>query len=694
MNFDDRLRSQLRAQSDDLSVTSEGIDGVRARSRRRKQQRTGGVMLATVAVALLAGGWIIGQSGDDGIQVATDGDGQGGAVADVSVTGAPANNMDIDDALPDAGTPLTLTPADTDNAPGGYNLYQTGRADGLYFVVSTAPGVTWEDNESNDYIRPDTFYTFDGSSWSQNNVGDRYVSSFDTGANGVLYAVSTGSPTDQSLEIGSSANGGRDWAWTEIDLSPMFGEDPATWPPYTVQFADRGDERLVVVHTNGNVDWDEATTLAIDNGAGIDRATQEVVNVDRNGIVWIDRFDGATFGFEQSPCEAGFSDAMSAFWDTEVTEPEFDFGEDRPISDAERQQIQAFEDASRARYSAAEAEALQSVARIPGCETFVKCTTEMNTRQNEISDLVSEVYAEMGIDLYSFESGMTDEQYARIDALYAEHETDLSDWVIDSGCEDIFPYMFEGEVTVTDEEMVEPEFNEQYASWESLGVNPPESWNEINRAFLVDGASVTDLGEVFGDQIGYLIDVETTADRWSVTFDSSTWTNNNFEESDQQYTRWTSIDGIDWSSETTATFDWNQAAALADGTTLSVNWTEAGSELVRRGPDGSANRLALADLAADFDTSQFELVNVKTGEYGAIAWAVKWPDFNEQSGESIGTYESIVLYSPDGVGWGATEVSDVEVVDVIVGEDNALIFLNDPQRAEGTPQPIMLASAE
>lgn len=82
-------------------------------------------------------------------------------------------------------------------------------------------------------------------------------------------------------------------------------------------------------------------------------------------------------------------------------------------------------------------------------------------------------------------------------------------------------------------------------------------------------------------------------------------------------------------------------------------------------------------------------MNVRAGDYGAVAWAVKWQDTNG-NGQP---YDSIVLYSPDGVEWGATDVPDVEVVDVIVGDQEVVLFLNDPDRDEGVAQPIMLGRA-
>lgn len=674
MDFNDRLRNQLRTQSNDLQLSPEGSDAVRSRSKRRKQRRAGGTVVATLLVALVAGSWIAGRSSDAEANLATEGQAEASDTAGStgSGTSAPSSSdtkAPIDIALPEPGAALSLSPASDDGAPGGYNVFQSGSTNGLYYVLSTAPGVTYDDyDESVGFFRNDTIYTFDGSNWSQNSAGDRFVSTLDSNESGLLYTVSTGTAAGQALELGRSANAGQDWTWTELDLTSVFGQDRSAWPPYAVQFATRGNETFVLVHTNGQIDWEEATDIAVANGANIDPRTNDVINIDQTGITWIE-------GFEQNPCEAALNDALQTAWIDEPEGPEFDF--DRELTDAEQAELEAYWVAQELRGQEIYADALQSVARVPGCAGFVKCSTELDALSSEFDDEIQDYYADNG----DIDQRFVAEENVELDALHEAHDATVRAWARTSGCGEELPYLdAEGE-GLSD---AQPP---SYASWESLGVTPPESWNAVNAGFIIDGEQVTNLGRIFDGENGFLIDVRSTGGQWSAIFDSTNYALD--VPSESTYTMWTSTAGDDWTSEPTNSFRFGRPAGLADGTTFSPNWAEESSQLLRGNPDGTTSALTLSDLAPDLDTTGYQLMNVRAGDYGAVAWAVKWQDTNG-NGQP---YDSIVLYSPDGVGWGATDVPDVEVVDVIVGDQEVVLFLNDPDRDEGAAQPIMLGRA-
>ncbi len=679
MDFDDRLRNQLHTQSNELQISPEGSDAVRSRSKRRRQRRAGGTVVATLLVALAAGSWIAGQNGDVEANLATEGtteslEAAGSTGSDSSAPATSDTQAPIDIALPEPGAALTLGPASDDGAPGGYNVFQSGSANGLYYVLSTAPGVTYDDYDENvGFFRNDTIYTFDGSSWSQNAVGDRFVSTLDSDDAGLLYTVSTGTATAQALELGRSANAGQDWSWTELDLTDVFGQDRSAWPPYTVQFATQGSETFVLVHSNGQIDWEEATGIAVANGANIDPRTNDVINIDQAGITWIE-------GFEQNPCEAALNDALETAWIDEPEGPEFDF--DRELTDAEQAELETYWAAQELRAQEIYADALQSVARIPGCAEFVKCSTELDALSREFDEEIQGYYGDNGIAGSPFiaEEGVEFED-VDLDGLYEAHDAKVRAWARASGCGEELPYLdAEGEGS---SEQQTP----NYASWESLGVTPPESWNAVNAGFIIDGEEVTSLGRIFDGENGYLIDVRTSGREWSAIFDSTNYALD--VPSEPTYTTWTSTTGDEWTSEPTNSYMFGRPARLTNGTTFSPNWAEESSQLLRGDPDGTTSALTLADLAPDLDTTGYQLMNVRAGDYGVVAWALKWQDTDG----SEQPYDSIVLYSPDGVGWGATDVPDVEVVDVIVGAEEVVLFLNDPDRAEGAPQPIMLGRA-
>ncbi len=670
MDFNDRLRDHLHTQNDDLLVVSEGADTVRSRSRRRKQRRTGAAMMATLAVVLLVGGWLIDISGDTtDANLATEGDGDSTAASPSATVnnGDSAAAIDVTNVLPEPGAALVLTQATAADAPGGYNTFQNGRANGLYYVVSTAPGATYDGMIDGEPLRNDTFYTFDGAGWTQSNLGDRYVSSFDNSTTGLLYAVSTGSPTSNSLEVGTSTNAGGVWDWTEIDLTAVFGADEEAWPPYAVQVANRGGQRLVVVHTNGAIDWEEAAALATNNGADIPEGLSQVVSVDPNGIGWTDAL-GA-----QNSCLAAQTASLTEQWNTEPEGPEFDF--DRELTEAEAAELQAWSKARLQRAFEINAQALRAVASIPGCEPFVKCSTQQTAYYEQTDAQFEALYGEFGFDIND-DVDLSSEQRAAYDQLRAENDEAMETWIAESGCDEV---LGEG---VGIEDLGIP----NYVTWAELGVTPPESWKPIDHTFLVDGDVVTDLGRVFDGQDGYLIDVRSTSDSWQVTFDTTAFSG--VTPTENRFTTWTSTDSTSWTSSTNDSSLWSQDARLSNGTSFSVNWDRQQAQLLRSNPDGTTDGLLLANLAPEINTTNYSMVNVKAGEYGVVAWAVDWSSLSDPS------YDSLLLYSPDGIGWGVTEVADAEVIDAIVGGEGVLLFLNDPARPEGTPQPYALAQAE
>lgn len=664
MDFNDRLRNQLHTQSDELQLSPEGTHAVRTRSRKRQQRRIGGTVLATVLIAMLAGGWILGRSGDTEANLATEGESDATSEGSPDSTGSGSDDSPVEMVLPNPGAPLVLSTANNETAPGGYNVFQSGRSGDLYYVLSTAPGLTYDDlDDGTGVLRNDTVYTFDGSEWSQSSIADRFVSTLDATESGLLYTVSTGTPAGPALELGTSSIDGLDWSWTELDLSSVFGPDRSTWPPYSVQYATQGTKTLVVVHTQGQIDWAEAAELAAANGASIDPDSAYVMNVDQSGITWVDNIA------ESNPCLAALDDALNAAWADEPEGPEFDF--DRELTDAEQAELEEYWNEQDQRAEQIYIEALQSVARVPGCAPFVKCTNEHATLQGEFDDDFARIYENGGDEF-------TEDEVAELDALMAANTEAVASWARTSGCDEVVPHLLAGED-------IEGEGN--YASWNDLGVEPPDSWKGTNAGFLVDDGVVTSLGSIFGAQDGYLVQVAATGGGWTATFDVASY--NETAPAPPSYTIWTSADGIAWTSTSSDSFNFSRPVALSNGTAFTPEWNGDATRLLRVSADGTTNALTLSELAPDLDTTGYQIMNVRAGDYGAVAWAIRWQEV-EDGGQP---YDSIVLYSPDGVDWGATAVPDVEVVDVIVGDEEVVLFLNDPDRPDGAAQPIMIGRA-
>ncbi len=55
----------------------------------------------------------------------------------------------------------------------------------------------------------------------------------------------------------------------------------------------------------------------------------------------------------------------------------------------------------------------------------------------------------------------------------------------------------------------------------------------------------------------------------------------------------------------------------------------------------------------------------------------------------------MILYSPDGRGWGATPLPGTDIAAVIVGRADVMVFLADPDfnGTDTPPQPVLLGAA-
>ena len=121
-----------------------------------------------------------------------------------------------------------------------------------------------------------------------------------------------------------------------------------------------------------------------------------------------------------------------------------------------------------------------------------------------------------------------------------------------------------------------------------------------------------------------------------------------------------------------------------------IDWAEETEEtvLVRTGPNGS-ERLTLSTLAPNIDFTGYQASQVIVGDYGVVITASKW----EPQGD-VGSESSIVLFSPDGMSFGATSLGEVGLFSITVGPDGVLIFGYDTElENSGTPQPVYFGTA-
>ncbi len=689
MNLDDRLRNHLTEQNDELSISPAGADSVRSRSAQRKQRRAGAAAFGVVAIVLALGAAFIGAGRDDA-NFATEGrNATPTSLPEATETGVPVAEAELATALPEAGSALVLSAGVTDGAPGGYSLYSGGNTGGVYYVISTAPGATFDDVEFG--FSPDTLYTFDGSSWNNNELSDRFVSGIESERGGVLYAVSTGSEAGPGLSVGSSGNAGQDWTWTDIDLTDVFGPDPLAWPHYAVARGSSGGEQLVIISTFGSAPFTEAFEFA--QASGIDITSEgDLIQATYDGISWfagngpvVDAIDESAGPVNADQCWAQFAGRMEEGYESleEVDGPEEEL--EGPITAEQEAELKAVRDKIVAQLDVLQDTVLAEIRAIEGCERFAECADGYLMRQTEQSIRIDTAVSELAT-----EAGSEDE-FEKIDEIYATSQGELDAWVEEAGCGDELKF-FTGE----GEQVYDHE--EKFATWAELGITPPESWKPVQHAFLVSDGVVTDLGNPFATESSttptFVLDIDHDGSAWNVVVDRSTFQPGVEPQSD--VVRLTSTDAQTWTSTPASGDQFRRQATLDNGTWFNVKWPEEGpdsqSGLIRSMPDGSTELLDLSDLAPDIDTSSYDLVNVTAGEYGVVAWAIEWPGPDEDGDDVVG-YNSIVLYSPDGVGWGATEVVGMEVVQAVVGSDSVMIFTNNPDRAEGEPQAVLLGTA-
>jgi hypothetical protein len=704
MNFEDRLRNHLHDRTAEIHIEPEGVDVLADRVRGRRTRRT--IAAAAAALVLIAGlTTVLVTRGDDTPdQVATEGlddeateggtddaDGERG-VADAAGT-SPADTDDLPDVvLPEPGSALVFTNIDDETSPGGFNVWQNGHARDLYYVLSTAPGSTWEDLEASGRFAPDTLYTWDGDRWATGSFGDRFVTEIDATDRGILYAISTGSVAADGLEAGWSDDGGITWNWTPIDLSGQFGE---TLPfGFQALTASNGESQLVVVHRPAEADWDEAIALAEKYGVEIDQSTDEIYQIDSTGIAWVPDV------YEVGACDAAFNayfDSLYAEFEEELYEPPVPYEGD--LTAEEMAELRAWEEQQRAVWDQRRLDAIDHMQTVPGCEEFSACMVESVDREIAMRDIdTSSAFIELERRAEAGEN-ISDEEWIAAEEEAAAVWDEYNTWMEESGCGVVLYGYFS-----------EPEPSQvERITWEELGVNPPASWSGSTHAYLVADGNVRPLGPEFASSTGWLVDVRSTREGFEVVFDDTAYEPFEAEpgQIDAHFTTWSSLDGEDWSAKTSAAAGYESGAVALDGSTLSIVWTENRSDLIRTNADGTSDRLLLADLAPDLDTSGYTLVGVDSGPYGVVVWASKWDDIEArrdaagenpalEDGDYVYDPNSIILYSPDGRGWGATPLPGTDIADAIVGRDDVMVFLADPDfnGTDTPPQPVLLGTAD
>ncbi len=687
MNFDDRLKRQLENQGQQITIEPATVDSIAQRSQKRKQKRMAGMAVAVAAVLLGVGGMFLNQEGGSQapVELAVD---STEAEQDTESSDPADDPQEADAVAP--GAPLQFVNVETGESPGGFNIWNgTASIGDVYFALSTAPGSTF-DEANGDFGRADTLYRFDEDGWSTTDFGDRYVTSFGSSTDGLLYTLSTGSPSSDVPSVGTSNDGGNTWQWTDLNLSAQFGDDPTSWPYYQAMVAARDGQTFVVISANQGPDWQEAIELAQAAGADIDPETDEIRNLTVDGISWIPD------AYQVSPCQQAMQDFYEERGPDEADyEAIYDF-EGEP-SDEKIAEIEAFEREQERIWRETEAAANEFVQTVPGCETFGACNEEASARQQQIFEelegpdgqlvpttttiplsessvveAAEEVeFAEDVADAVEGDYEVTD---AEFEAAYAEFEI----WLDESGCREILGW------AASDYEV--DESNLQQATWADLGVAVPDHWYGSNAGYLVANGEVQNFGELFADEDGYLLEVTFTGNGFEAVFDGPWTEQNEIENTPPPQSVWSSADGVSWQNETQAARGYG--SVNFKGASFAIDWqSESETSSLLRSDGSGSTRLSVEDLAPNLDLSEYSINGVQAGEYGIVAWAATWAEAPNDGY----TVSSVVFFSPDGVTWGATELPDSDITSVLVGESSVMVFGSNPALANSeNPQPVLL----
>ncbi len=653
MNFDDRLKHELQNQGAQISVEPTGVDDISNRSAKRRQRRMAG-MTAVVAVVLLGIGGFIANSDRGGTPVATDINTEADEDQTDELPESVEEPAEVIDGQPLAGSPLDFVDVSSGSSPGGFGVFGTGVVTSdAYYMLSTAPGKPADD----DYqaFRPNTLYRFDGTTWTNTSFDDRFITSLSSDGD-VLYTVSTGTKTSDNPAVGSSTDGGESWQWTPIDLTEQFGDDPAAWVGVNIVSSSADGSTFVIVHDSPGPDWVEGIEFAMAAGLDIDES-DEVIDLTIEGIRWVPG------QFELSPCAAEIDSYLEANLPAEVEALEEEMtaiynsvGSEDEFSDEQMARLEAINEQLRNIYDQNWADAIASLRTSgTGCEAHADCLDSERTFNERWSTI--EEGDPAGVD-------------------YEAIEQEYQDWLDNSGCGEVLGYQ--------DDEFSDDEI--ETATWAELGVEVPASWYGSTVGYLVADGQSRALGTVGPDETGWLESVEYDGSTFRVVFNGVWGPEDEAGSAFPESTVYSSNDGATW---TTSTRPFGIPRIPVNGMTFAIDWSEEQSSIVRSGPNGS-ERLSLEDLAPNIDTAGYFAERVYVGDYGVVITASRWQEF-----ETANPVDSIVLYSPDGLSFGATPLPGLSAHSVMVGSNGVIVFSNDPSLANSdTPQPVWFGTAQ
>lgn len=269
MDFEKRLRDHMSEQADQIEIETASPASITQAPRTRAPITT----LAALAVVIAAAaGFFALSQGDDG-QVNEIAAGQADESAETSAD-ADAPEFQVADFVP-----VQFTDISGENSPGYGRVFTDN---GTYYVLSSAPGRVKFDEltaeEQMTLFRQDTLYVYDESAgWQVRPAGDRFIGDFQIN-DGVLYAISTGSKTEDTAAFGTSTDQGQTWNWDEIGGLPEVSG--------VSMLINEGQNPVFFANRWGFPDYQEVLNAANEAGYAVNDMTLQ--DFDSQGFSYIE----------------------------------------------------------------------------------------------------------------------------------------------------------------------------------------------------------------------------------------------------------------------------------------------------------------------------------------------------------------------------------------------------------------------
>jgi len=737
MSFEDRLRDHLTDQGQTIDITPEGPEAAMTRHGRRARQR---MAASAAAIALVfAGGFGLWTLSDQAPEQQTTVTGETETTeADDSEEAGETSTDESGDGSGDAttvSTRLEVVERIDENAPSA--AWETEVDGNVYYVLSTAPGSTWDPNEFNEFgYRPDTIYRFDpDTGWASTEITDRWITDF-APSNGVLYVLSTGR-ADGSVEgaIGVSTDQGATWDWRPVPALDQFSEttDQYGYSSEVLRLITVGERSFVLAQSQGWPDWDEGVALA--NDAGLELSRQQVMDVNPDGIVYnpelapgegaecwaiLDRFyqtsseiwsefEGEAQSEEEyraiaeqieprieeaaRPFEAELLDAgcVNEIACQRIMSQYYEIGQDLyPAPDFEGEvdggsgplplpnlSPAAWQEIERQVNALREEQApgFEAELEAAGCENSIKCERISSGVQAQFAD----EQTALG-EFYERYEELSEEErqelHIREQAMWARIHAATEPALIEAGCID-----GEGEIgPEATSEMYPPDDFEQ-VSWDELGVEVPDSWGVSASYFEYVDGDLVQLDSPFESEPV----VRSLNGASGVQVITMPRTYGPFNDEPPVGSVWTTQDGVSW---TRTGSENNPYSASGPGpytvgdVSLRIDWGEP----------------AMIESAVDFESQAFPEIpadaEIQTGDDGL-------PFFLDPDGNPVpipvppmpGPPNPTLERSVAGGPWESITVGDLVpdfgdssvFVDGMVESEAGLAFLVRPQSAFGGP---------